>query len=131
MVSGDEVTVRGVGVPESVTVKIKLLYGEAAAQAASWPMLVNVITPEELKVRHAGSALPVLETAHVYGEMPPLACKASDNDDPTTPVRLELIVVTAGAAGIVMDAVPVLVVSAIEVAVMVAVWGLLVAAGAV
>jgi hypothetical protein len=65
MVRGDEVAVRGLGVPASVKVKIRLLYGEPAAQAASWALLVNEIVPEELNVRHAGSALPVLETAHL------------------------------------------------------------------
>jgi hypothetical protein len=63
--------------------------------------------------------------------MPPLPCNASDKDAPTDPVRLELVVVTVGAAGTVMVAVPVMVDSATEVAVMVAVCDELVAAGAV
>lgn len=63
--------------------------------------------------------------------MPPLPANVIENAVPTAPVRVELVVVTAGAAGMVMVAVPDLLESATEVAVMVADCEELVAAGAV
>jgi hypothetical protein len=63
--------------------------------------------------------------------MPPLACNVIEYAVPTVPVRLVLVEVTAGAAGTVIVAVPVLLVSATEVAVIVADCDELVAAGAV
>jgi hypothetical protein len=127
----DEVPVRAVGVPESVNVKIRLLYVPAHDAVGAVPDVV-VSTPAELRVRHAGSALPVLETAQfLYGGMPPLPCKVTENAVPTPPMRLVLVVVTASLAGTVIVTVPVCVDFATEVAVMVMLCDELVAAGAV
>ncbi len=63
--------------------------------------------------------------------MPPLACKVTLNAEPTELSNADAEVVTDGLAGIVMVAEPLLVGSATEVAVTVAVCAELVAAGAV
>lgn len=89
-----------------------------------------VSVPSDLSVRHAGRVVP-LPNAHVNGGMPPLAASLTENALPTAPVRLALVVVTAGAAGTVIVTVPVCVFLATEVAVMVTVCCEPVAAGAV
>jgi hypothetical protein len=91
---------------------------------------VVVRTPVDLRVRHAGSVVP-LPRAHVKGGIPPLACRAAEYMLPTEPARLASVEISAGIAGTVIVAVPLLVVSAIEVAVIVAVCELLVGAEAV
>ena len=52
--SNCSLAVMGVGVPESVTSKVRL--GSTAQDAVSGPVLV--IRPAEVMVRHAGSVLP-------------------------------------------------------------------------
>jgi hypothetical protein len=91
---------------------------------------VVVRVPFDFSVRQAGSVTPVPK-AHVNGGIPPLACKLTEYAVPTAPAILALVDVTEGAAGIVIVVVPVLLESATEVAVIVAVCDELVAAGAV
>lgn len=89
-------------------------------------------TPAEVSERHEGRDEPeAAAQLHVYELMPPLPAMVTDFAMPTDQARLALVVVIDGAAGIVMVVVPVLVVSAIDVAVMVTVCDELVAAGAV
>jgi hypothetical protein len=54
MVNGDEVSVSGVGVPESVTVNVMLLKVPAQDAMGAVPDVVAMM-PEEFRVRHGGS----------------------------------------------------------------------------
>lgn len=54
----DEVVLRGVGVPESVTLNVRLEYVPAQEAVGAWPEVV-VITPMDLRVRQAGNVVPV------------------------------------------------------------------------
>ena len=110
------------GVPASVTLKVRFVVPTPAAVG------VPEIAPAELMAKPAGRVPLVM--VHVYGGMPPLAAMAPEYAVPTVPAT-SAPVVTAGAAGTVMVAVAVLVVSAMEVAVTVTVAAVLEAAGAV
>jgi Zn-dependent protease len=92
-------------------------------------MIVPLITPPEVMVKQGGKR--PLVRVHVYGAIPPEPASVTAYADPTELARPALTVVIEGAAGTVIVAVPVLAVSAADVAVIVAVCAELVAAGAV
>ena len=117
------VAVRAVAVPESVNSKVRLVAAACPATGAG-----PESTPAEVRAHAVGSVPPV--RVHLYGAMPPLPASVTVYAAPTEPAGSALVVIV-GLAGTVSIVVPVLVVSATEVAVTVTVTAEFDAAGAV
>jgi hypothetical protein len=72
--SAGVVAVSGVGVPESVTRKVRSLY--VPAQAAVGVPVIDVPDAEVTIFRHDGNV--PLARVHVYGEMPPVTVRVAE-----------------------------------------------------
>ena len=119
------VALRAVGVPESVTVKVRLMAPACAATGAG-----PESRPPAVRDQPVGRVPP--DKVQVYGAMPPVLANCSEYAAPTEPVNcVPLGAVIAGLAGIVSVKLPVLVLSATEVAEMITVCADVVAAGAI
>ena len=119
------VAVSAVGVPESVTVKVRSMVPACPATGAG-----PESSPAFVRVQPVGRVPPV--RVQVKGATPPVPANCSEYAAPTAPVNCVPVGgVIAGLAAMVSVTLPVLVLSATEVAVMVTVCAALVAAGAV
>jgi hypothetical protein len=114
-------------VPESFTATVNVYVPDCPAVGAVGPDN----TPDVLMVQPGGSEPLTGVVVQVFVPLPPVIVNCCEYTVPTTPVNCAVVVELAISAGTVIVAVPDLLVSATEVAVMVTVCVVEVAAGAV